>query len=238
MTQYVVAIMLAATLLFPPPSRAGDDIIVEGELVSIEIAAPVPLDEALQRLGAAMNVPVTGGGGPGNAGPLRLRRAGLMEVLQKLAPGRSFVIERTGNPAKVARIVFMGGSGAAVVRLEAQNAAPAAEVSVSASLRDIAKLSYTPGWASARQLEAISRHNKNTRIRIAALMALGQFARYGAIPLLGQRLAADPDARIRLAAAEALGIAGSDRALALIRAAIATERDPGLRRRLGELAGN
>ena len=157
MTQYVVAIMLAATLLFPPPSQAADDIIVEGELISIDIATPVPLEEALQQLGAAMNVQITGGAGPGNAGPLRLRRAGLMEVLRKLAPGRSFVIERTGNPAKVARIVFMGGRGAAVVRLEAESAPPTAEVSVSASLRDIAKLSYTPGWASARQLEAIAR---------------------------------------------------------------------------------
>ncbi len=238
MPQYVAATLLAATLLFALPCQADDLFTVEGELVSIEITTPIPLDEALQRLGAAMNIPVLGSAGPGNAGPVRLRRASLMEALQKLAPGRSFVIERTGDPAQVARIVFMGGRGAAVVQLEAESVPSAATESVSATLRDIAKLSYTPGWASARQLEAIARRNKSTRIRIAALMALGQFAQYGAIPILGQRLSADPDPQIRLAAAEALGIAGSDRALALIRAAIATERDPGVRRKLGELAGN
>jgi HEAT repeat protein len=238
MMQYMTAILLAGTCFFPPPCRAADDIIVEGELISIEIDFPIPLDEALQRLGAAMNVPVTGSAGPGNAGPLRLRRAGLMEALQKLAPGRSFVIERTGNPARVARIVFSGSHGAAAVRLNAESAPSASEESVSATLRDIAKLSYTPGWASARQLEAIARGNKSIRVRIAAIMALGQFASYGAVPILGQRLAGDPDSRIRLAAAEALGIAGDDRALALIRAAIASERDPGVRRRLAELAGN
>jgi hypothetical protein len=35
MTQYVVAVVLAATLLFPPPSQAADDIIVEGELPQV-----------------------------------------------------------------------------------------------------------------------------------------------------------------------------------------------------------
>ncbi|MGQ0486257.1 MAG: HEAT repeat domain-containing protein [Hyphomicrobiales bacterium] len=238
MRKYVPAILLAATVFFSLPSQADDLITVEGELVNIEIATPVPVDEALQRLGAAMNVAVAGSAGPGNAGPLRLRRAGLMEALQKLAPGRSFVIERTGNPARVVRIVFSGRIAPGTVRLEAESAPAAAEESVSAELQDIARLSYTPGWVSSRQLEAIARRNKSTKIRIAALLALGQFARYGAIPILGQRLAADPDPRIRLAAAEALRIAGSDRALGLIRAAIASERDPGLRRRLAELAGN
>lgn len=84
---------------------------------------------------------------------------------------------------------------------------------------------------------AIAREGKSVEIRVAAVRALGQFARHGAIPFLGQRLGSDPEPRIRLAAAEALAISGSGRGLELIRAAMASERDPQARARLAELLG-
>jgi hypothetical protein len=220
---------------------AALELVREGPLVSVVLDEPTPVDEVLERIGEEFSIEIKGRLPGAAAGPVRLMKMTLPQVLASVVPGGNFAIVSNvqGEPQ---RVVVMGEQPGAVPATAglAPLAQPAPVVRMPGgndeeTIQQIVLLSQQQTAASARMLEVIAMRETSVNVRIAAIHALGNFTQYGAMPFLRTRLMTDPNPEVRIAAAEALQSADYNTAKTLIDQALAAERDENQRQRLQEL---
>jgi hypothetical protein len=237
------AILSLAAFLSVMPAWADDavEVTVADGLVNLNVDEPVPLTDVLNQLAILFPTTIEGESGSAIVKPVRIDRMTIAETLALILPGRSFVIESSGNRDEVRRVVIMeekeaqGAPVSSITRID-HRPEPDRVRATAEALREVVKLSYKRDRASLKALKEIARTKGETSIRVAALRALANFAELGAVSFLGERLVVDSEPQIRLAAAEAIAQTNTAQSRDIIARAADSERDAKLRRRLRAIA--
>jgi hypothetical protein len=236
LASFWVAGALVASAVPAASADPGEDSLPELGLVqgrlSLELRAPVPLDQLIRQLGRQGGFDVEVRGQAGKVGPLRIVELTLPDALRRLAGGHSLILGYAGpSGTETPEIVYALLIGER--RREGEPAEPIApDLSPARSappqalaLRDIVKLSYEGGQAAVDTLGRVLTQADDVAQRAAAVSALAAIGGERAADLVSSRGLTDPDPKVRASAVSSLWRLQGEGARARLSAVAALEKD-------------
>jgi hypothetical protein len=238
-----IALAILAIAGAPAVAEPGSfDLTVEAGVFSLNVSQPTALRDILAHIATAIGADAPKDVADDTVQPMQMAHRSLRDLLERIIPGHSFVLELSQDRGGVRRIHVINASGSAkdasgpVAQTAADVMQPAgAPADRGDKLREVARMLSMPVATSLQRLRAMVAGETDLTVRIAAVQAMAGFKQLGAVPVLESLILTDRVPRLRVVAATALLNMDPARAKDIIERAVITEHDEATAKELRQI---